>query len=52
MVVNTHFSPKSRTTVAKRQSIERESPAFVAMLSGWFSGGELEGLMTRAKLVR
>ena len=36
----------------KRQKMERDSPAFVAMVSERSSGWELVGLMTRAKLVR
>ena len=32
--------------------MERESPTLVAMFSGSFSGGDSEGLMRRAKLVR
>ena len=39
-------------TVASRQRMERERPTLVAMLRGLFSEGELERLMTRAKLVR
>ena len=35
-----------------RQLMESERPTLVAMLSGSFSRGGLEGLITTAKLVR